>query len=59
MENNDLYKTNCADKAKLYVLCMKKPNTTFPVENKCKYLFDSWYNCILDDNYNKNKINIK
>ena len=56
MENNDLYKTNkCLDKAKLFVLCMQKPN---PIENKCKHLFDKWYKCILLDVNYINEINI-
>lgn len=42
------YKKNkCLDKARLFALCMKQtPNN--PVENKCKNLFDEWYQCILD-----------
>ena len=43
------YKKNkCLDKARLFALCMKQtPNS--PVENKCKNIFDEWYECILLD----------
>ena len=47
MENDK----NCLNKAKLFISCIKKPNSNpnFPTENKCKYLFDKWYKCMLND----------
>jgi hypothetical protein len=50
---NDFYKSNCSDKADLFILCMKNPIIINPPQNKCKYLFDKWYKCIiLDAKYN-------
>ena len=51
MEND-----NCLYKAKLFILCMKSP-TLIPSQNKCKYLFDQWYKCIILDTKYTNEIN--
>jgi hypothetical protein len=61
MEPNNFYKTNnCSDKSKLFILCMNTPNQNISLnplsQNKCKYLFDEWYKCIVLDDL---KINIK
>lgn len=52
------YKKNkCLDKARLFALCMKQtPNS--PLENKCKNIFDEWYECILLDRPLKYNINL-
>lgn len=63
METNNFYKTNCSDKAKLFILCMNTPISIIspkPLsQNKCKYLFDEWYKCILLDDKIIGNNNIK
>lgn len=65
METNNFYKTNCSDKANLFILCMNTPNSSINLnpkslsQNKCKYLFDKWYKCILLDDKIIGNINIK